>query len=46
MVEVNRGLFVGDQQAHTPIRPPNLARIAEIRQRLYRWATAVVGMLS
>lgn len=45
MVEVNRGLFVGDQEARTPIRPPNLARIAEIRQRLYRWATAVVELL-
>lgn len=37
MVEINRGLFVGNQNAHTPVAPPNLERIAMIRQRLQRW---------
>lgn len=41
MIEVNRGLFVGDQKTDTPIKPPNLARIAQIRQRLYQWAVQV-----
>ncbi|MCB9136748.1 MAG: N-formylglutamate amidohydrolase [Caldilineaceae bacterium] len=45
LVEVNRGLFVGDQNADTPISPPNHARIALIRERLYLWAARVVGSL-
>jgi N-formylglutamate amidohydrolase len=42
MVEVNRGLFVGDQRVDTPIAPANLERIALIRQRLHRWIVQVV----
>jgi len=46
MIEVNRGLFVGDQRTDTPIKPPNLAQIAKIRQRLYQWAAQVAMLLS
>jgi N-formylglutamate amidohydrolase len=44
MVEVNRGLFVGNQSAQTAIQPPNEARIRAVRQRLYQWAVAVVDL--
>ncbi len=46
MVEVNRGLFVGDQRADTPIAPVNLERVESIRQRLYRWIVRVVEMIA
>ena len=42
MIEVNRGLFVGDQSGTTEIMPPDSERINEIRQRLYQWT---VGLL-
>lgn len=42
MIEVNRGLFVGDQKTDTPIQLPNLERIAQVRQRLYQWVTRVI----
>ena len=42
MVEINRGLYVGNQTPDTPIQPPNLPAIAAIRQRLFRW---VVGLI-
>lgn len=45
MVEINRGLFVGDQQTRTPIQPPNQARIAAVRLRLYRWVQAILPLL-
>lgn len=45
MIEVNRGLFVGNQSATTPMAPPNLERIAMIRERLYRWITGVVDLI-
>ncbi len=45
MVEINRGLFVGNQRKDTPIQPPNTARIAAVRLRLYRWLTATVSLL-
>lgn len=45
MIEVNRGLFVGDQRTDTPIQPPNVERIAQIRRRLYQWTTQVVKLL-
>ena len=45
MVEINRGLFVGDQTTRTPIQPPNQARIAAVRQRLYRWVQAILPLL-
>lgn len=37
MIEVNRGLFVGDQSPDTPVAPPNLERIAQVRSRLKQW---------
>lgn len=45
MVEVNRGLFVGDQHTRTPIQPPNQERIAAVRLRLYRWVQAILPLL-
>ena len=45
MVELNRGLFVGNQRTDTPIRPPNEERIAAVRLRLYHWLTATVALL-
>jgi len=42
MVEVNRGLYVGNQTPETPITHPNLPAIAAIRERMFRW---VVGLL-
>ncbi len=45
MIEINRGLFVGDQTTDTRIAAPNLARIAQIRQRLYQWAVYVSGLI-
>ena len=45
MVEVNRGLFVGDQHTRTPIQPPNQARIAAVRSRLFRWVQAILPLL-
>lgn len=44
MIEVNRGLLVGDQTADTPPAPPNEARVAELRRRLHRWAEAVANL--
>lgn len=45
MIEVNRGLFVGDQKTDTAIKPPNLDRIAQIRQRLYQWTVQVSALV-
>lgn len=45
MMEINRGFFVGDQTTRTPIQPPNQARIAAVRQRLYRWVQAILPLL-
>lgn len=45
MIEVNRGLFVGDQKTDTPIKPANLVRIAQVRQRLYQWAVQVSALV-
>ena len=45
MIEINRGLFVGDQKTDTPVHPPNLDRIAQVRQRLYQWAVRVVEFI-
>jgi N-formylglutamate deformylase len=45
MIEVNRGLFVGNQTAQTQIQPPNEARIRAVRQRLYQWTIAVVDLV-
>lgn len=45
MVELNRGLFVGNQRTDTPISSPNEERIAAVRLRLYRWLTAIVALL-
>jgi len=45
MVEINRGLFVGDQSTRTPIQPPNQERIAAVRSRLHRWVQAILPLL-
>ncbi len=45
MVEVNRGLFVGDQHTRTPIQLPNQPRIAAVRSRLLRWVQAILPLL-
>jgi N-formylglutamate amidohydrolase len=45
MIEVNRGLYVGNQTAATPVSPPNFERIADIRARLYRWANEFAAYL-
>jgi len=45
MVEINRGLFVGDQHTRTPVRSPNQERIAAIRLRLSRWLQAILPLL-
>ena len=45
MIEINRGLFVGNQQTDTPIQPPNQERITALRQRLYAWAMSVVALV-
>jgi len=45
MVEINRGLFVGDQITRTPVQPPNQARIAAVRLRLYNWVQAILPLL-
>ncbi|MEM7128812.1 MAG: N-formylglutamate amidohydrolase [Chloroflexota bacterium] len=46
MVEVNRGLFVGDQDAHTVIANPNEECISAIRQRLYQWAIGLLDIFN
>ena len=45
MVEVNRGLFVGNQTTMTEIQPANLPRIALIQERLYSWLGEVMALL-
>lgn len=45
MVEVNRGLLVGDQTAATAMTPPNEERIRIIRRKLYQWAVRLVEHL-
>lgn len=45
MVEINRGLYVGNQSATTPVQTPNEDRIAAIRFRLYRWANELAALL-
>lgn len=45
MVEINRGLYVSAQDARTPIAPPNLERIAAVRDRLALWTRALCEYL-
>lgn len=45
MVEVNRGLFVGNQGPRCAIQPPNVERIEAIRTRLERWAIRLAEIL-
>jgi formiminoglutamase len=45
MIEVNRGLFVGQQGSRTPPAPPRLAEIVEVRRRLYRWTVRLLKLL-
>lgn len=45
MVEVNRGIYVGNQNADSPIAPPNLERIALVRDRLAKWASELSTLM-
>ena len=45
MIEVNRGLYVGNQHSQTAMVEPNLERIAEIRSRLYKWLVQIVDLI-
>jgi N-formylglutamate amidohydrolase len=45
MIEINRGLFVGNQRPHTPIEPPRTLQIAAVRRRLYQWLTALLAVI-
>jgi len=45
MVEVNRGLYVGNQHAGTPPAPPNAERIADLRRRLSLWVQDLCAIL-
>ncbi|NOX63615.1 MAG: N-formylglutamate amidohydrolase [Chloroflexi bacterium] len=36
MLEISRALYVGEQNAHTPVRPPNLERLADLRERIWK----------
>lgn len=45
MIEVNRGLFVGNQDAQTTMAEPNQERIAEIQSRLYEWLARIVELI-
>jgi N-formylglutamate amidohydrolase len=46
MIEVNRGLFIGNQSGDSPIEPPSLERIAQVRRRLYQLTTRIVEFIS
>ena len=45
MIEVNRGLYVGNQTRATSIAPPNEERISEIRKRLFIWAKRLLDFV-
>lgn len=45
MIEVNRGLYVGNQHSQTDMSEPNLERIAEIRSRLYKWIVQITELI-
>ena len=46
MIEVNRGLFVGNQSTTTPVQPMNQAAVAALRVRLYRWTQALLAEIA
>lgn len=46
MIEVNRGLFVGNQTSTTPVRPMNPAVIGDLRRRLFAWTRALVETIT
>ncbi len=45
MVEINRGLYVGNQATDTPVQPPNGDRIAAVRERLADWVQQLMAEL-
>jgi N-formylglutamate amidohydrolase len=45
MIEINRGLFVGNQTTRTPIQPPNMERIGAVRERLYSLVLFATALL-
>ena len=42
MVEVNRGIFVGDQDAGTEMQPPDEELLDKVRRRLYLWLSRLL----
>lgn len=45
MIEVNRGLYVGNQHAQTEMNEPNHERIADIRLRLHEWLIQILALI-
>lgn len=45
MIEVNRGLFVGNQHAQTTMAKPNQERIAQIQARLHEWLVRIIELI-
>jgi N-formylglutamate deformylase len=46
MIEVNRGLIVGNQSTTTPIAPMHTTAVATVRERLYQWTLALLDELT
>jgi N-formylglutamate deformylase len=46
MIEVNRGLFIGNQCGDFPVVPPDLERIGQVRSRLYQLVVRIVEFIS
>lgn len=42
MIELNRGLYVGNQTAQAKAEPPNMDRISMLRERIHTWLTRLV----
>ncbi len=43
MIEFNRGIYVGNQSAQSPITPPNTERISLIRKLTHEWLTRLTA---
>jgi hypothetical protein len=43
MVEINRALYIGNQNGNTPIVPPPAERIAALRDCVWQAVLAVIG---
>jgi hypothetical protein len=42
MIELSRGLYIGEQEANTPIVPPDESRISLLRERIWGAIEAIV----